>query len=181
MTEGDWTGDVQDLRSYSCTTVWVNGSTEDTWYPVCASSVKHDKDCLSSGHSELMAHGGWRVRRNRHARSVEQIVWMFCWNCCLKHTHSSPELGFCETQRTESSYTVRGHKDLLHASLDNGTWTKVHCDSQQLADGPTQFMTPQASHRHAMGLWRGERREVGAKWHFPPIIASDIKLTWTPR
>ena len=53
MTEGDWTGDVKDLRSYSGIAVWVKGSTEDTWYPVYASSMKHDKDCLSSGQSEL--------------------------------------------------------------------------------------------------------------------------------
>ena len=69
MTEGDWRGDVEDLRSYFGLDVWVKGGIEDTWYPVYASSVKHDKDCLSSGQSELMAHGGWRVRRNRLARS----------------------------------------------------------------------------------------------------------------
>ena len=68
MTEGDWTGDVKDLRSYSGIAVWVKGGIEDTCYPVYASSMKHDMDCLSSGQSKLMAHGGRRVRRNRHAR-----------------------------------------------------------------------------------------------------------------
>ena len=55
MTDADWAGDVKDRRSYSGIAVWVKGSVENTWYPVCASSKKQKMVCLSSGESELMA------------------------------------------------------------------------------------------------------------------------------
>ena len=55
MTDPDWAGDVKDRRSYSGIAVWVTGSVGTTWYPVYASSKKHNMVCLSSGESELMA------------------------------------------------------------------------------------------------------------------------------
>ena len=55
MTDADWAGDVNDRRSYSGIAVWVKGSTENTWYPIYASSKKQNMFCLSSGESELMA------------------------------------------------------------------------------------------------------------------------------
>ena len=55
MTDADWAGDVKDRRSFSGIAVWVNGSAENTWYPVYASSKKQNMVCLSSGESELMA------------------------------------------------------------------------------------------------------------------------------
>ena len=55
MTDADWAGDVQDRRSYSGIAVWVKGSVENTWYPVCASSKKQNTVCLSSGETKLMA------------------------------------------------------------------------------------------------------------------------------
>ena len=55
VTDAGWAGDVKDRRSYSGIAVWVKGSVENTWYPVYASSKKHNMVCLSSGESELMA------------------------------------------------------------------------------------------------------------------------------
>ena len=51
MTGAAWTGDVKDGRSYSGIAVWVKGSVENTWYPVCASSKKQNMVSLSSGES----------------------------------------------------------------------------------------------------------------------------------
>ena len=36
VTDADWAGDVKDRQSHYGITVWVKGSTEDTWYPVHA-------------------------------------------------------------------------------------------------------------------------------------------------
>ena len=55
MTDADWAGDVKDRRCNSGIAVWVKGSVENKWYPVCASSKKQNIVCLSSGESELMA------------------------------------------------------------------------------------------------------------------------------
>ena len=55
MTDADWAGDVKDRRSYSGIAVWVEGSVDNTWYPVHASSKKQNMVCLSSGESELVA------------------------------------------------------------------------------------------------------------------------------
>ena len=55
MTDAGWAGDVKERRRYSGIAVLVNGSVENTWYPVCASFKKQNMVCLSSGESELMA------------------------------------------------------------------------------------------------------------------------------
>ena len=55
MTDAEWAGDVKNRRRYSGIAVCVEGSVENTWYPVYASSKKQNMVCLSSGESELMA------------------------------------------------------------------------------------------------------------------------------
>ncbi len=85
MTVADWAGDVKDCRSYSGIAVWVEGSVENTWYHVYASSKKQNMVCLSSGESELMAAGWWSVRGNRNERPTEQNVQLLSWNDCAVH------------------------------------------------------------------------------------------------
>ena len=96
MTDADWAGDVKDLRSCSGIAVWVKGSFENTWYPMCASSKKQNMVCLSSGESELMALVGGacegiatRVRWSKLCRCSPGE------GCAVYGQLSSP--GICET------------------------------------------------------------------------------------
>ena len=132
MTDADWAGDVKDRRSYSGIAVWVKGSVENTWYPVCASSKKQNMVCLSSG-AELMA---------LVAGACEGIATRDQWSRMCKCspgmivlcTDSSAALGF--VKRKGASQRI----------------PTVHGDSQQVADCLTKIMTPRAAHRRALGL-----------------------------
>ena len=122
MTDADWAGDVKDRRSYPGTTVWVEGSVENTWYPVHASSKKQNMVCLSSGESELMALVGGACEG-----IATRDRWSKLCKCSLGTivlcTDSSAALGFCETQGSEATHSPRGHEGLLYAGLGDGTWT----------------------------------------------------------
>ena len=119
MTDADWAGDVKDRRSYSGIAVWVKGSVENTWYPVCASSKKQNMVCLSSGESELI---GWSLRGYRNERPMERDVQMLTWDDCAVYGQVSSS-GIRETKRCDSTHSPRGHEGLFNAGLGDGTWT----------------------------------------------------------
>ena len=144
VTDVGWAGDVKDRRSNSGIAVWVKGSVENTWYPVYASSKKHNMVCLSCGESELMALVG---------RACEGIATRDQWSkmcSCSPGTivlcmDSSAALGF--VKRKGASRRTR-HVDTKVYFMQ--TWAmepgqrilKVHVDSQQVADCLTKIMTP---------------------------------------
>ena len=53
---------------------------------------------------------------------MEQIVLMFTWDDCAVHGQLSSS-GIRETKGCESTHSPRGHENLFHAGLGNGTWT----------------------------------------------------------
>ena len=121
-TDAGWSGLVKGRRSYSGIAVWVKGSVEITWYPVYASSKKHDMVCLSSGESELMALVGG---------ACEGIAtgdqWNKMCNCSLGTivlcTDSSAALRFVKRMGACRRTRHVGHEGLFHAGLGDGTWT----------------------------------------------------------
>ena len=119
MTDADWAGDVKDRRTYSGIAVWVKGSAENTWHPVYASSKKQNVVCLSSSESELMALVGEGIATRG---PMEQDVQLSFWCCCPVHGQCSSS-GFRETKGCKSTNSSRGHENLFHAGLGNGTWT----------------------------------------------------------
>ena len=98
MTDTDVAGDAKDRRSYSGIAVWVKGSVENTWYPVCASSKKQNMVCLSSGESELMALVGGACEG-----IATRDQWSKLCKCSLGTivlcTDSSAALGFVKNAR----------------------------------------------------------------------------------
>ena len=144
MTDADWAGDVKDRRSCSEIAVWVKGSVENTWYPVYASSQKQNMVCLSSGESELMALVGG---------ACEGIATRDQWSKLCKCspgtivlcTDSSVALVF--VKRKDASRRTR-HVDtkvyFMQAwAMEPGQRiSKVHVDSQQVADCLTKITTP---------------------------------------
>ena len=112
----------QDRRSYSGIAVWVKGSAENTWYPVYASSKKQNVVCLSSGESELMALVGGACEGIATRDQWSKMCNCFSGYYCLVHGQCSSS-GFRETKRCKSTDSSRGHENLLHAGLGNGTWT----------------------------------------------------------
>ena len=100
MTDADWAGDVKDRRSYSGIAVWVKGSVENTWYPVCVLQVV-ELVCL---------------------RSIRARHWLV--ELARLCTDSSAALGFVQrkgaSRRTRQVDTNEG---LLYVGLGDGTWT----------------------------------------------------------
>ena len=154
MTDAAWTGDVKDGRSYSGIAVWVKGSVENTWYPLCASSKKQNMVCLSSGESELMA---------LIAGACEGIAtreqWSKMCNCSLGTTvlcmDSSAALGFVKRKgASRRTRDVDTNVYFMQAwEMEPGQRIPtVHGDSQQVAGCLTKIMTPRAAHRRALGL-----------------------------
>ena len=117
-----------------------------------------------------MAHGGWRVR----------IVWMFSWNFCLKHTHSSAAPGFVKSKgASRRTWYVDTKIYFTQAwTMEPGQRCTVTVNNSLTAPHSLGPLKLRISMRWVYG---GGEEGVGAKWHFPPIIASDVKLTWTPR
>ena len=154
MADAHWAGDVKDRRNYSGIAVWVKGSVENTWYPVCASSKKQNMVCLSSGVSELMALVGGACEG-----IATRDQWRKMCNCSLGSivlcADSAAALGF--VKRKGASRRTR-HADTTVYFMQ--AWAmepvqrilKVHGDSQQVADCVTKIMTPQAAHRRALGF-----------------------------
>ena len=122
MTDADWVGDVKDRRSYSGIAVWVEGSVENTWYPVYASSKKQNMVCLSSGESELMALVGGACEGIATRDQWSKLSKMLTWDDCAVYGQPS-STGICETQGCESTHSPRGHEGLFYAGLGDGTWT----------------------------------------------------------
>ena len=154
MTDDDWAGDVEGRRSYSGSAVWVQGSVENMWYPVYASSKNQNLVCLSSGESQLVALVGGTCEG-----IAARDQWSKMCNCSpgmiVQCTDSSAALGF--VKRKGASRRTR-HADTKVYFLQ--AWAmepeqrilKVHGDSQQVADCLTKIMTPRAAHRRALGL-----------------------------
>ena len=141
MADADWAGDVKDRRSYSGIAVWVKGSIENMWYPVCASSKKQN---MVSGESELMALVGGACEG-----IATRDQWSKLCKCSLGMnvlcTDSSAALGF--VKRKGASRRTR-HVDTKAFFMQ--AWAmepgqrilKVHGDSQQVADCLTKITTP---------------------------------------
>ena len=144
MTDADWAGDVKERRSYSGIAVWVNGSVENTWYPVYASSKKQNMVCLSSGETELMALVGG---------ACEGIATRDQWSKLCKCspgtivlcTDSSAALGF--VKRKSASRRTR-HVDTKVYIMQ--AWAMEH--GQRTLKILTKITTPRAAHRTALGL-----------------------------
>ena len=154
MTDAAWAGDVKDRRSYSGIAVWVKGSVENTWYPVCASSKKQNVVCLSSGESELAALSGGACEG-----IATRDQWCRMCNCSLGTivlcTDSSAALGFVKRKgasRRTVHVDTNAHFMQAWAMEPGQRIPKVHGDSQRVADCLTKIMTPQAAHRRALGL-----------------------------
>ena len=154
MTDADWAGDVKYRRSNSGIAVWVKGSVENTWYPVYVSSEKQNMVCLSSGDSVLKALVGG---------ACEGIAVRDQWSKLCKCspgtivlcTDSSAALGFVvrkgarrRTRHVDTKvYFIQAWAMELGQRI-----SKVHGDSQQVADCLTKIKTPEAGHRKALGL-----------------------------
>ena len=117
----DWAGDVKDRRNYSGIAVWVKGSAESIWYPVYASSKKQNMVCLSSGEPELMALVGGACEGIATRDQWSKMCIVFSGTIVLC-TDSAAALGFVK-RKGASRRTRHVDKNLLHAGLDNGTWT----------------------------------------------------------
>ena len=121
MTDADWAVDVKDCRSNSGIAVWVKGSVENTWYPVCASSKKQNMVCLSSGEFELMA-----------------LVGVACEGIATRDQRS--KMCNCSLVKRKSASRRTRHVDMkvyfmLAWAMEPGQRIlEVHGDSQQVAD-----------------------------------------------
>ena len=61
VTDADWCVDVSDRCSYSRVAVCVEGSTLETWYPVCVSSRTPKHGLLEFWRVRADGTGGWGV------------------------------------------------------------------------------------------------------------------------
>ena len=154
MTDADWTGNVKDRRICSGIAVWVKGSVENTWYPLCASSKKQNMVCFSSSEPELMARVGGACEG-----IATRDQWSKMCNCSpgtiVLCTDSSAALGL--VKRKGPSRRTRHVDTKIYfvqawAMEPGQRILKAHGDSQQVADCRTGIMTPQAAHRRALGL-----------------------------
>ena len=84
--------------------------------------------CLSSGESELMALVGGACEGYRNKRPMEQDVQLFSSGTIVLCTDSAAALGFVKRKGCKSTHSSRGHENLFHADLGNGTWT-THLES----------------------------------------------------
>ena len=133
MTDADWAGDVKDRRGYSGIAVWVKGSVENTWYPVCASSKKQSMVCLSSGESELMALVGGACEG-----IATRGQWSKMCNCspgtfvlCTNSAAAEKDCSFCEP----ALYLRSSHKVVWNKILEK----QVKAESKVLARQPQKF------------------------------------------
>ena len=145
MTDAGGAGGVKDRKSCSGKDVWINSSTMETGYSVCATSKKQNMICLSSGESELMALVGGecegiatRDQRSKMGGCANGTI-VLC-------TDSSAALGF--EKRKGASRQTRHVDTKIYCmqawAMEPGQRIlKVRAHSQQIADCQ-KIMTPQS-------------------------------------